>query len=93
MQHQRCRARLDDVFREYDALLAPSAPGEAPEGLASTGDPVFGSSWTVLHGPAVTVPAFQGPRGLPLGAQIIGPLGKDGPTLLCAEWVHRALCS
>jgi len=39
------------------------------------------------------VPAFQGPRGLPLGAQIIGPLGKDGPTLLCAEWVHRALCS
>jgi len=90
---QRCRARLDAVFREYDALLAPSAPGEAPEGLASTGDPVFGSSWTVLHGPAVTVPAFQGPRGLPLGAQIIGPLGKDGPTLLCAEWVHRALCS
>ena len=90
---QRCRARLDDVFREYDALLAPSAPGEAPEGLASTGDPVFGSSWTVLHGPAVTVPAFQGPRGLPLGAQIIGPLGMDGTTLLCAEWVHRALRS
>jgi Asp-tRNA(Asn)/Glu-tRNA(Gln) amidotransferase A subunit family amidase len=88
---QRCRARLDDVFREYDALLAPSAMGEAPEGLASTGDPVFGASWTVLHGPAVTVPAFHGPRGLPLGAQIIGPPGKDGPTLLCAEWVHRAL--
>jgi Asp-tRNA(Asn)/Glu-tRNA(Gln) amidotransferase A subunit family amidase len=88
---QRCRARLGDVFREYDALLAPSAMGEAPEGLASTGDPVFGSSWTVLHGPAVTVPAFHGPRGLPLGAQIIGPLGNDGPTLLCAEWVWRAL--
>jgi Asp-tRNA(Asn)/Glu-tRNA(Gln) amidotransferase A subunit family amidase len=88
---QRCRARLDDVFREYDALLAPSTMGEAPEGLASTGDPVFGSSWTVLHGPAVTVPAFEGPRGLPLGAQIIGPLGKDGPTLLCAEWVWHAL--
>ena len=90
---QRCRARLADVFREYDALLAPSAMGEAPEGLASTGDPVFGSSWTVLHGPAVTVPVFQGPRGLPLGAQIIGPLGKDASTLLCAEWVQRALSS
>ena len=88
---QRCRARLDDVFRDYDVLLAPSAPGEAPEGLASTGDPVFGASWTVLHGPAVTVPAFHGPRGLPLGAQIIGPLGMDGTTLLCAEWVQRAL--
>jgi amidase len=88
---QRCRARLVDVFREYDALLSPSAMGEAPEGLASTGEPVFGSSWTVLHGPAVTVPVFHGPNGLPLGAQISGPLGKDSPTLLCAEWVWRAL--
>lgn len=88
---QRCRSRLDDVHRDCDALLAPSAMGEAPEGLASTGDPVFGASWTVLHCPAVTVPVFRGPRGLPIGAQVIGPLGKDGPTLLCAEWVHRAL--
>ncbi|HEX9687365.1 MAG TPA: amidase [Burkholderiales bacterium] len=88
---QRCRARLADVFRDYDVLLSPSAMGEAPEGLDSTGDPVFGASWTVLHGPTVTVPAFRGPRGLPLGAQISGPLGQDGQTLLCAEWVHRAL--
>lgn len=90
---ERCRARLEDVFRDYDALLSPSAMGEAPEGLASTGDPVFGASWTVLHCPAVTVPAFRGPRGLPLGAQVTGPFGKDGQTLQCAEWVHRALCS
>jgi Asp-tRNA(Asn)/Glu-tRNA(Gln) amidotransferase A subunit family amidase len=88
---RRCRERLDDVYREYDALLSPSAMGEAPVGLASTGEPIFGSSWTVLHCPAVTVPVFHGPRGLPLGAQITGPLGKDGGTLLCAEWVQRAL--
>ena len=88
---RRCRARLADVFRDYDALLSPSAMGEAPEGLASTGDPVFGASWTVLHGPAVTVPVFHGPHGLPIGAQITGPFGKDGATLLCAEWVHRTL--
>ena len=88
---QRCRSRLNDVYRDCDALLAPSAMGEAPEGLASTGDPVFGASWTVLHCPAVTVPVFRGPRGLPMGAQVIGPLGKDGPSLLCTEWIHRAL--
>jgi Asp-tRNA(Asn)/Glu-tRNA(Gln) amidotransferase A subunit family amidase len=88
---RHCRARLADVFRDHDVLLAPSAMGEAPEGLDSTGDPVFGASWTVLHVPAVTVPVFRGPRGLPIGAQIIGPLGRDGPTLQCAEWVHRAL--
>jgi amidase len=90
---RRCRARLADAFRDYDALFAPSAMGEAPEGLDSTGDPVFGASWTVLHGPAVTVPVFRGPRGLPIGAQLIGPLGKDGTTLQCAEWVQRALAS
>ena len=88
---RRCRARLADVFRDFDALLSPSAMGEAPEGLASTGEPVFGASWTVLHGPAVTVPVFHGPRGMPLGAQVTGAFGKDGPTLLCAEWVQRAL--
>ncbi|HSE02373.1 MAG TPA: amidase [Burkholderiales bacterium] len=88
---QRCRARLADIHRDFDALLAPSAMGEAPEGLASTGDPVFGASWTVLHCPAVTVPVFRGPRGLPMGAQVIGPLGKDGTSLLCAEWIHRVL--
>ena len=88
---QRCRARLADVFRDYDALLSPSAMGEAPEGLASTGEPTFGASWTVLHCPAVSVPAFRGPRGLPLGTQVTGPYGKDGQTLQCAEWVYRAL--
>ncbi len=63
-------------------------PGESVE---HEWEPVFGAGWTVLHGPAVTVPVFKGPRGLPIGAQIIGPPGKDGPTLQCAEWVHRAL--
>jgi len=90
---QRCRARLADIHRDYDALLSPSAMGEAPEGLESTGEPTFGASWTVLHCPAVSVPVFKGPRGLPIGAQITGPFGKDGQALLCAEWVHRALVS
>jgi Asp-tRNA(Asn)/Glu-tRNA(Gln) amidotransferase A subunit family amidase len=88
---RRCRAQLDDVFRDYDVLLTPSAKGEAPQGLLSTGDPVFGSSWTVLHGPAVTVPAFHGPSELPLGAQLVGARGQDSKTLLAAEWIYRAL--
>jgi Asp-tRNA(Asn)/Glu-tRNA(Gln) amidotransferase A subunit family amidase len=89
----RCRARLADAYREYDVLLAPSAKGEAPEGLASTGDPVFGSSWTVLHVPALTIPVFRGPSGLPIGAQVVGAIGSDTKTLLAAEWVHRTLAS
>lgn len=87
----RCRARLDDLFRDHDVLLAPSAPGEAPRGLASTGEPTFGSLWTLMLGPTVSVPAFTGPSGLPLGAQFIGQLGSDSKTLAAAEWAWRAL--
>ena len=87
----RCRARLDDVFRAHDVLLAPSAPGEAPRGLASTGEPTFGSLWTLMLGPAVSIPVFTGPSGLPLGAQFIGAPGSDSRTLAAAEWAWRAL--
>ncbi len=89
----RCRARLDDIYRDFDVLISPSALGEAPHGLASTGDPLFGLTWTLMHGPAITVPVFSGPADLPIGAQVTGPRGADAKTLVVAEWVHRALCA
>ena len=88
-----CRRLLEETFREVDVLLVPSAPGEAPEGLASTGDAVFNQMWTALHTPAVTVPVFKGPQGLPMGAQFVGTYGADYRTLACAEWAYRALSS
>lgn len=88
---ERCRARLDDIYREYDVLISPSATGEAPRGLDSTGEPVFGLTWTLMHGPAITLPVFTGPSGLPLGAQVTGPRGSDAQTLVVAEWIRRAL--
>jgi len=87
----RCRARLDGTYREYDVLISPSAPGEAPRGLESTGDPLFGLTWTLMHGPAITLPVFTGPRGLPIGLQVTGPRGSDARTLRTAEWIRRAL--
>ena len=36
-------AALDDVFNEYDAIITPAAPGEAPRGLDSTGNPASAS--------------------------------------------------
>lgn len=86
-----CQRMLDDVFGDFDVLLVPSAPGEAPHGLKSTGEATFNRMWTALHVPAVTVPAFTGPAGLPIGAQLVGPFGGDLATLLHAEWVRRAL--
>ena len=37
-------AALDGVFDEYDAILTPAAPGPAPRGLDSTGNPAFCST-------------------------------------------------
>ncbi len=90
-QARRCRGQLDDVFKGCDVLLAPSATGEAPAGLASTGNPIFGVMWTLLHVPCVALPLGAGPTGLPVGAQVIGPRGGDRQTLLAAEWVSRAI--
>jgi Asp-tRNA(Asn)/Glu-tRNA(Gln) amidotransferase A subunit family amidase len=88
---ERCRAKLADVYRQYDVLICPSATGEAPRGLASTGDPVFGLTWTLMHVPAVTIPVFTGAAGLPIGLQVAGPRGADAATLIAAEWISRAL--
>jgi amidase len=86
-----CRARLADTMGSCDVLLAPSATGEAPEGLASTGSPVMNRVWTLLHAPCVSVPAGRGARRLPLGLQVIGRLGDDARTLATAEWLGARL--
>jgi Asp-tRNA(Asn)/Glu-tRNA(Gln) amidotransferase A subunit family amidase len=85
------RAAFADVVAGVDAILTPSAPGEAPEGLGATGDPAFNSLWTLLHVPCVTVPVGMGPLGLPLGAQIVTGFGQDRAALAWAEWVRQAL--
>ena len=74
-----------------DILITPSAPGEAPEGLDWTGDPVFNFIWTSLHVPCVTVPAGTGRNGLPLGVQIVARWGEDKQALAWAQWVAAAI--
>ena len=75
----------------FDVLVTPSAPGQAPEGLHSTGDSAFNFIWTSLHVPCVTVPAGTGPDGLPLGIQIVGRQGEDRATLAWARYVADAV--
>jgi Asp-tRNA(Asn)/Glu-tRNA(Gln) amidotransferase A subunit family amidase len=74
-----------------DALVTPSAPGQAPAGLEWTGDPMFNLIWTSLHVPCVTVPAGTGPDGLPLGIQIVTRIGEDRQALAWAQWVAAAI--
>ena len=85
------RAMIDEAFSGFDAVLTPSAPGEAPRGLRFTGRTTFNYLWTVLHVPAVTVPAFQGPQGLPIGAQLVASRYADDRLLSVASRVASAL--
>jgi Asp-tRNA(Asn)/Glu-tRNA(Gln) amidotransferase A subunit family amidase len=59
--------------------------------LAWTGDPAFNLLWTMLLGPNVTVPAGVGPKGLPMGVQLVGRVGKDRETLAWARWMQAAM--
>lgn len=87
----RCRAQLAEVFKGVDVLLAPSAPGAAPLGLDNTGDPIFCRIWTALHTPTVNIPAGHAANGLPVGLQVVGPVGADALTLAAAHALHRVL--
>ncbi len=86
-----CRRRLTDVFGHCDVLLTPSACSEAPAGLTSTGSPALNRIWTLLHVPCINVPAGSGPRGLPIGLQVIGRRDDDARTLAAAAWIARQL--
>ena len=88
---RRCRRAFAAAIDGFDVLVTPSAPGEAPAGLKSTGDPVFNRAWSLLHTPSVHVPITLGPRGLPLGLQVVGLIGDDARTLACAHWIETRL--
>jgi amidase len=87
---ERCRRGLVSVFADYDVLLAPSAVGEAPIGW-NTGDSTLASSWTLMHTPTMNIPAFKGPNGLPVGAQVIAANGNDRKLFAAARWMYQRL--
>jgi Asp-tRNA(Asn)/Glu-tRNA(Gln) amidotransferase A subunit family amidase len=81
-------ASLVELFEQrYDAIVTPAAPGTAPAGLDSTGDPAFCVLWTLCGMPAVSVPLMQGDNGLPLGVQLVGPPHGDARLLRTARWL------
>jgi aspartyl-tRNA(Asn)/glutamyl-tRNA(Gln) amidotransferase subunit A len=71
---------LDAAYRDYDVLLAPTAPSTAFELGAKTADPLtmyLNDVCTIpsnLAGhPAISVPFRTGDDGLPVGIQVLAP--------------------
>jgi aspartyl-tRNA(Asn)/glutamyl-tRNA(Gln) amidotransferase subunit A len=90
------RARL--AFREevmpllaaHDALLGPTAPAPAPEGLA-TGDPWFCAPWSFAGVPACSLPSGVSALGLPHAVQLVAAAERDTELLAVAAWCERVL--
>jgi Asp-tRNA(Asn)/Glu-tRNA(Gln) amidotransferase A subunit family amidase len=84
-----CAASLDSLFAGADVIIAPSAVGEAPPTLASTGDPLFNRPWQLLGCPMIGLPFGRGAQGLPIGVSVIARPGQDARLLVAAAWLEQ----
>lgn len=82
---------FDQFFKDYDAIIAPSAAGEAPKFEEGTGDPVFCTIWTLCGLPSLNLPLLIGAHGLPIGMQLIGAVEEDDRLLRTANWILKEL--
>ncbi len=73
------RRTFTDLMEQHglDLWIAPSAPGPAPEGIDSTGDPIMNLPWTQSGLPSVNLPTGTNSAGLPFGLQIVGRWYED----------------
>ncbi len=82
---------FDEFFNDYDAVIAPSAVGEAPKFGNGTGDPVFCTVWTLAGLPSLNIPLMVGNNGLPVGVQLIGAAEEDDRLCRTANWMLQKL--
>lgn len=78
---------LADVF---DGAITLAAPGVAPIGLQSSGNPVFAVASSYLRSPAVSLPLLM-VGGLPVGLQILGFRDRDADLIGIARWISQSL--
>jgi amidase len=88
---EHARQTLTALFDDYDVLLTACATGEAPVGLTTTGNAKLALIWTMAHVPAISIPVFTGPNGMPIGAYIVGKRNRDRALFAHARWIYRQL--
>jgi Asp-tRNA(Asn)/Glu-tRNA(Gln) amidotransferase A subunit family amidase len=84
------RASLKKLEEKCAALISVTAPGAAPVGLSTTGDPIFVVPGSYLGVPGVSLPLLQA-EGLPLGLQLLGFPDHDATLFGHAAWVEQTL--
>jgi Asp-tRNA(Asn)/Glu-tRNA(Gln) amidotransferase A subunit family amidase len=84
-QRARIRALYAELSGDCDACVTLSAPGPAPIGLQSTGNPQFNVPASLIGAPAISLPVFE-VEAMPLGLQIIGFAEGDADAFGFAAW-------
>jgi Asp-tRNA(Asn)/Glu-tRNA(Gln) amidotransferase A subunit family amidase len=90
---EKLRNDLTRLMDEHhiDLWVSPAAPGPAPKGLESTGDPVMNLPWTHAGLPALNLPSGRSADGLPLGTQLVGRWHGDEHLLAWAAEVESVI--
>jgi Asp-tRNA(Asn)/Glu-tRNA(Gln) amidotransferase A subunit family amidase len=84
---------FDAFFKDFDAIIAPSAFGEAPEFGKAAGRSGFSTMWALAGLPCLSLPMLQGASGLPAGVQLIGSAELDDRLLRTASWLETHLAA
>jgi amidase len=87
----RSRRWIEAAVAPGELVLTFSTPGEAPAGLAATGNAIFNRLWTLMHAACLHLPTGSGPAGLPLGVQLVDPRGREAAMLDAATWLAGPL--
>ena len=89
-RRQSTRELYAGLAGRFDAAITLSAPGAAPLGLGSTGNPAFVVPGSLLGVPALSLPLLS-VEGLPLGLQVIGFAGNDASLFAIATALRDLL--
>ena len=88
-ERARVRAVHAELAATCDACITLAAPGAAPEGLTSTGNPEFAVPSSLLGVPSLSLPVFE-VDDMPLGLQVIGYFDRDADAFAIASWLMQA---
>lgn len=80
-----------NVLSALDGILLPTAPTTAPEGLSSTGSPVFCEPFSFAGFPSISIPSGLDNQGLPLAIQLGSNPGDEKNLLAVAAWCEDVL--
>jgi Asp-tRNA(Asn)/Glu-tRNA(Gln) amidotransferase A subunit family amidase len=89
-RREAARAAYAALAGQVDAVVSVTAPGAAPVGLETTGNPIFVVPGSMLGAPGVSLPLLED-GGLPLGLQVLGFPQGDADVFAVAGWIEDAL--